>query len=273
MKLIPLALFLCALAAHGASGWQKVAFKELPVPATSCKFNHKFDAARESFELYVPRPYTTNQACGVLVWISPQEDAKMPRQFEPLFDEFRLLAITAANCGNKAEPGRREALAMAAALQLSKQFAVDPKRRVVSGLSGGGRFSALACFVHPDFWRGAISWCGGFFYDKYDALEKGPGWHRNGINHYFPGLVTPELAAAARANCRFALITGPKDVNLDDCRDIDAALAKEKFQHLLIEEAGLGHAVGSNDSMRRALKFVLGSPADAVSGGQSPSRN
>jgi len=257
MRLTALAVFVfaAALAKADKPGWQSVVFKELPSPATTCKFKHKFIAADESFELYVPK----TKADGILVWINPTEEAKIPRQFEPLFDEFRLLAVTAARCGNKAEPGRREALAMVAALQLSKQFPVDPKRRIVSGLSGGGRFSALACFVHPEFWRGAISWCGGFFYDKYDALEKGPGWHRNGINHYFPGLVTPELAAAARANCRFALITGAKDVNLDDCRDIDAALAKEKFQHLLIEEPGLGHAVGSNENMRRALEFVLGS--------------
>jgi dienelactone hydrolase len=266
MKLIVLAAFFCAMVAHPQTGWRRITFKALPVPATSCKFNHQFNAAQESFELYVPRHYTTNQPCGVLVWISPNEEAKIPRQFEPLFDEFRLLAITTARCGNKAEPGRREALAMAAALQLSKSFAVDRKRFVVSGLSGGGRFSALACFAHPDFWRGAISWCGGFFYANYDAHEKGEGWRRNGINHYFPGLVTEKMAAAARENCRFALITGPKDVNLDDCRDIDAALAKEKFQHLLIEEPGLGHAVGSNKSMRQALEFVLGASSSRSSG-------
>jgi len=264
MKPVYLTLMLCTLAAQAQvntqTGWKKVTFTSLPVPATACGFSHKFVAAAESFELYVPKTYTTNQTCGVLVWISPTEDAKIPRQFEPLFDEFRLLAITAARSGNKADPGRREGLAMCAALQLAKTFVIDRKRLVVSGLSGGGRFSALACFVHPDFWRGAISWCGGFFYGNYDALEKGPGWNRNGINHYFPDLVTPELAAAARANCRFALITGPKDINLDDSRDIDAALAKEKFQHLLIEEPGLGHAVGSNKSMRQALEFVLGAP-------------
>ena len=119
--------------------------------------------------------------------------------------------------------------------------------------------AALGGFVHPDIFRGAISWCGGNFYRDYPDSTKANRWTYGIANaHHIKDAVTANNVADAKRNVRFVLITGSNDFNRSDSHDIDAMMKQELFQSLLIEEPGLGHAVGSEKTMRRALEFVLG---------------
>ena len=131
---------------------------------------------------------------------------------------------------------------------------------MLSGFSGGGRLSALGGFVHPEIFCGAISWCGGNFYKDYPDSSR-PGYISFGINHGAGKLVSPQDVVEAKRNVKFVLLTGPKDMNLTDSHDIQAAMKKEGFRVSLIEEPGLGHQAGSADTMRQALVLVLGEPA------------
>ncbi|MBI4028157.1 MAG: prolyl oligopeptidase family serine peptidase [Verrucomicrobia bacterium] len=238
-------------------GWQTIRFDQLPAPKIRPKwFSYRFDAGKEKFLIYVPKTYRADQPCGIFGWIHPEDNLEAPKNFEPLFDEFRLIALTAEGCGNTQWPEKRVGLLVSAALEIAKTLTVDPKRRILSGLSGGGRSAALGGFVHPEFWSGVISWCGGNYYEDYPAAGQ-PDMVRYGINHYSPDAVTPSHVSAARKNVRFVLLTGPQDFNLDESRDVEAAMKNDGLRVLLIEEPGLGHAIGSERSMRKALDFVL----------------
>jgi predicted esterase len=250
-------------AAAPQSGWRKLTLEQLPVPATKPRwFRYDFNPADENFHVYIPRTYSADRPCGVLGWINPGDGAGAPKPYEPLFDEFRLIVVSAARSGNKQPSDRRVGLLVSATLELSKTYAIDPKRRVLSGFSGGGRSSALGAFVHSEFWCGAISHCGGNFYKDFPNPEKRGSYWR-GINHperHGRNAVTSDNVQLARQNGRFVLITGPNDFNLANSRALADAFRKDGFNVLLIEEPGLGHAIGSVQTMRQALEFVLGSP-------------
>ncbi|MCX6966859.1 MAG: hypothetical protein NTZ46_03605 [Verrucomicrobia bacterium] len=244
-------------------GWNLVQFQALPTPLKKPKwFDYNFDPAKEKFNIYVPASYDPQKPCGVVGWTNPGDGALIPKQFQPLFDEFRLIAIAAESCGNKQKSERRAGLLVSAILQLSTTMAIDRRRVLLSGMSGGGRLSALGGFVHPEFFCGAISWCGGNFYKDYPNSEK-PGFVVYGIAHahQIDNAVTAENVEEAKKKVKFVLLTGSKDFNRIDSRDIETAMQKEHFQVLLIEEPGLGHSVGSAATMRKGLEFVLGSPA------------
>ena len=221
-----------------------------------------FTPGDEHFSVYVPKGLTTGQPCGALGWINPTDDNSIPQQFLPLLDEFRLLGVCAAKSGNSEWDRRRISLMVSAMLQLGHAYNIDPARRVLSGLSGGGRVSAMGGFVLPGFFSGVISWCGGLFYKNHPNSEK-PGKLRGGINRN-PGdhLVTAAMANEAKRRVKFVLLTGPKDFNLVGSRDIKAALDEERYRAQLIEVPGLGHQVGEAGYMRQALVFVLGEPGN-----------
>jgi predicted esterase len=143
-----------------------------------------------------------------------------------------------------------------AIVQLSQTLHLDPEKRIMSGFSGGGRTSAVACFVHPEFWKGAISWAGGNFYKTY-SIPMPVGAYAKGINDFKPGTISAAHVKEARDENSFVLITGSKDFNQNDSRGIYRALKNDGFRALLLDERGLGHEVGSAELMQKALDFVL----------------
>jgi hypothetical protein len=90
-----------------------------------------------------------------------------------------------------------------------------------------------------------------------------PGGFAGGINNVLgdgPNAITQDHVGLARSNVRFVLITGDKDFNFADCHNIHNAMETEHFQSLLIEQPGMGHQVGSNESLEKALQFILAPP-------------
>ncbi|HSE40120.1 MAG TPA: prolyl oligopeptidase family serine peptidase [Acidobacteriota bacterium] len=250
--------FLFAIQAEALqTGWLKIQLPELPHPDLQpALLKEPLNPKSEVFEIYIPKNYDVSKSYGVLAWVNPHDGLQIPRHFEPLFDEYGLIAISAERIGNDRPWQRRIAVLESGIVQLSKTLNIDPQKRIMSGLSGGGRTSATACFVHPEFWKGAISWVGGNFYKTY-SIPMPVGATKRGINDYDPSTVSDEQLKIAREKVRFVLITGPNDFNLNDSRGIYRALRNDHFQSVLLEEPGLGHEVGSAEYMKKALEFVI----------------
>jgi esterase/lipase superfamily enzyme len=239
-------------------GWNTVKFPKLPAPPEKPKwFPYNFQPDQETFLIYLPKNHAGPYA--VLGWTNPGDQLAIPKKFEPLFEELGIVAITAERCGNKQVSERRAGLLVSGILALDECVRVNRERVVLSGLSGGGRLSALGCFVHPEFFRGAVSWCGGNFYKDYPDLEKEDSvYYGIAKTHNIPDAVTAKNVSDARRKIRFVMVTGEKDFNYKDSHYIEAAMKKDRFDVQLIDEPGLGHTVGSVESMRRALDYVLG---------------
>ncbi len=249
-------------------GWQQKRLPTLPAPARIPNwFDYRFDPRAELFEIYVPKSLRPGRPCGVLAWVNADDQLHGPRRFEALCEEFGLIAVSAANCGNNRPTDRRIGLLVSAVLELSCHQPIDRRRCVISGVSGGGRTAAIAGFVHPEVWAGAISWVGGRFYRNF-PVSAGSRYPGTGIRtHANPQAVTEENVREAKIGTKFVLLTGPRDFNFDESQDLYRAFLGEGFQVRIISEPGLGHEVGSAATMRQALEFVLGPPR-AVPRGQ-----
>jgi hypothetical protein len=258
MRKIFLLFLLFAVHAEALkTGWLQIQLPELPRPDLQpVLLKEPLNPKSEIFEVYIPKNYDASKSYGIVAWVNPHDGPQIPRHFETLFDEYELIAISAGRIGNDQAWQRRIGVLESGIVQLSKTLNIDPEKRIISGMSGGGRTSASACFIHPEFWMGAISWVGGNFYKTY-SIPIPVGATKRGINDYDPDTISNEHIKLAREKVRFVLITGPKDFNLSDSRGIYRALRNDQFQALLLEEPGLGHEVGSAEYMRKALDFVI----------------
>jgi predicted esterase len=118
------------------------------------------DLAKERFALYVP-PQAPSSGYGLLVYVSPYEDAQVPIEWTCVLDRHGLVFVTAARSGNGANVfDRREPLALLAAQNVMSRYPVDPARIYVGGFSGGSRVAERLAIAYPDLFHGVLLYAG-----------------------------------------------------------------------------------------------------------------
>ena len=114
------------------------------------------DLAQESFALYVPAREPP-QGYGLIVFVPPWDEARLPDGWGPVLDEKGIIFVTAARSGNdQGALVRREPLAILAEQNLVRRYRIDPRRIFIAGFSGGSRVSLRLALAYPDLFRGAI---------------------------------------------------------------------------------------------------------------------
>jgi hypothetical protein len=214
-----------------------------------------YDLATESFSLYVPPDYDpAGEPFGVVVWVSPLESGAIPPQLRPVFDERRLIWIGANNAGNRRHLFPRAGLALDAAQNVGRFYSVDPDRIFVSGLSGGGRMSAMEAVAYPDVFAGGMPIIGVTTY-----LDVSPA---SNPNQFVPQFPTPSPDLLARAKRQpFVIMTGSGDFNREECRLTAAAYERDGFTDLhLLDIDGMGHEMPSVEDFAHGLDLLLGLP-------------
>ncbi len=140
------------------TGFLDVQLPELPQPGLDpVLLPGTLNPKAEVFEIFIPPSYDPAKTYIVLAWVNPDDSAKIPRQFEPVFTQNEFIVISAAKISNDQLWQKRIGILESGITQLSKTMHFDTTKRIISGFSGGGRISAMACFVHPEFWKAAIS--------------------------------------------------------------------------------------------------------------------
>jgi pimeloyl-ACP methyl ester carboxylesterase len=115
------------------------------------------DLARERFALYVPANAPPSGKYGLLVWISPFDEAAFPSSWLPVLDKHGIICVTAGGSGNAANVySRRIPLALLGYANVTQAYPVDPARTYVGGLSGGSRVALRVALAFPDLFRGAV---------------------------------------------------------------------------------------------------------------------
>jgi dienelactone hydrolase len=114
------------------------------------------DLSAERFVVYVP-PQAPPGGYGLMVFISPGSEAKLPAGWAPILDQYGIIFVSAARSGNEADVlGRRAPLALLALENIRRRYQVDPDRTYIGGYSGGARVALRMALSYPDVFRGAF---------------------------------------------------------------------------------------------------------------------
>jgi hypothetical protein len=110
----------------------------------------------ERFLVHIP-PAPSSPGYGLLVFVPPWQDARIPQGWAEVLDRFGVIYASAARSGNdEGVLGRREPLALLAAYNIMRRYPVDPQRVYIAGFSGGSRVALRLALGYPDLFRGAI---------------------------------------------------------------------------------------------------------------------
>jgi dienelactone hydrolase len=199
------------------------------------------DLAAEQFVLYVPSVAPPG-GYGLLVFVPPWQDARLPTDWGPVLDRAGLIYVSAAHSGNEENVlGRREPLAILAAYNVMQHYPVDAARVYVGGFSGGSHIALRLALAFPDLFRGALLNAGS------DPLGSG-----------VPPLPPADLFQRFQESTRLVYVTGEHDSRLA----LDAASQQSMHQWCVFDtEAqgtlGAGHEIASAAALSRALEALL----------------
>lgn len=229
-----------------------------PWPAyRSGGIDYSLSADKSSFFVYLPPNYDGREPFGLIVYISSVDrSCDLPVGWEKVLEARKLIFVSPQGAGNSEDSRKREGLAVMAAQQMMRHYSIDSGRVYAAGLSGGGRIASCLGFHQSDVFKGTIQSCGTDFYrdvpmhyakSDLDSLGK----------HYGLCLCTFQEIAAAKANTRFALITGSRDFRQGNILDIYYnGYAAENYRAKLFDVPGMEHADCSAAILEQALDFI-----------------
>ena len=258
-------VFVAALACQGEkrppfrAGASDVIFEKSPdlcdADEVKARFRIKddvgpYDVTKEKFKLVVPKTYTHAAKWGLLVYVNAGDDPGLPAEYEPILEKHKLIAVAAYKSGNGRNFYDRFRMAVDANVNLQARFNIDPKRVYVSGFSGGARIASMLAVAYADIFSGAIPLCGVNFYKDIPS-EAGRAWSCN----YIP---VDEAIQIAKSTGRFVLVTGEKDMNLQNTRAVfEHGFKQEGYKHVqLLEVPAMGHATPPAEWFDKGLNFL-----------------
>jgi pimeloyl-ACP methyl ester carboxylesterase len=201
------------------------------------------DLSTEKYVLYLPSQHSAS-GYGLLVFVPPWPDARIPTGWAAVLDRFGLIFVSAARSGNEENAlARREPLALLAAENAIRRYSVDLERVYVGGFSGGSRIALRLALGYPDLFRGAILNAGS---DPIGSAEV--------------PLPPRELLLRFQNNSRVVYVTGERD----SAHAVDDLLSARSLRHWCmfsadsIVEPRLGHEVATASALSRALASLTG---------------
>jgi hypothetical protein len=213
----------------------------------------------ESWELYVPGSENDERPYGVFVWVSPDYFGGFTRDgIQKLLEDHRLIWVGANQSGNGRWTAHRYGLALDAAHNVSRLYPVDPDRVYVGGYSGGGRVASGLALEFSDVFAGGFFFFGCSFYREIPVPDR-PGTHWPARFPPPPGSRLREL----KKNHRFVFLTGTRDFNRSQTREVYKSFEEEGFRHVtLLEIPGADHYHGFDIPWVRKGFDALDAPLD-----------
>lgn len=156
---------------------------------------HVLDLSQERLDAYVPRQQPA-EGYGVLVFIPPTPSWQVPRSYIAVLEARGIIWVAARKSGNAQNVfERRMPLALHALAWAEAHYRINPKRRYISGFSGGGRVAQRVALAFPDVFSGAMLIAGSDPLDENGAV-----------------IPSPDLFRLFQTRTRIAHVTGANDL-------------------------------------------------------------
>jgi predicted esterase len=170
---------------------------------------------------------------GVLVFVSPRDDADLREGWADVLDKRNLAWIAAQGYGNDKPRAQRVLVALMALKHLQRTLQLDRGRLYVGGMSGGGRIASQALARFPGFFSGALCIVGADYVTPESQL-------------------VPELATK-----RVVLMTGDGDFNRREIRAVYSRFLDAGVTHAhLMDLQDFDHQYPDAEQLDAALELL-----------------
>ncbi|MEP4077851.1 hypothetical protein [Haloferula sp.] len=204
--------------------------------------------------VYVPEGYDGSEAYGVYLHINPGGNASIPSEYHPIFDERKIIAVSAFSTSNMHAHWERVARSMNALATVRSKWKTDPNRTFVGGFSGGGHMAFLTQALFSNEFRGAIS----------HAAQSYPPGPDGGTGGHFGPMSADDFSDGRRAQNYWLIIIGTDDKrNYAETQKTAEDWEALPVEYRCDEVEGHGHKVAPVDAFAKGLEWLESNPENA----------
>ena len=183
---------------------------------------------------YVPKDYDAENPPGLLVFINSIPSGKILDDWKEVMDKGNLIWVGANQSGNEVNTALRVNYAVMGVAAINRNYRIDPDRVYISGFSGGSRVASMAAIEFAGLFKGAIYNCGVNL------------WGEN---------KPPALSEVMRN--RYVFITGTRDFNLQDTREVFKAYKRAGVPNIkLMVIPGMHHNYPEANVLEEAIIYL-----------------
>ncbi|SHJ43170.1 Putative esterase [Rubritalea squalenifaciens DSM 18772] len=205
------------------------------------------DPAKDQCLIYCPESYDGTEAYGLLLFINPMPNALIRKDWEPILSKYKLIAVSAYGVGNYADKDRKKinphpyrvTLSLDAMATVEKQYKIDPKRRYVSGTSGGGHMAFTTAALYPELFKGAIS----------SAAQ-------SYLPSHFPGFEIKDFKRGERKDMKWIVVSGKKDYNYNKILETSKDWESNRLNYRFLDVPDMGHAPPAAGPLEESLQWI-----------------
>lgn len=205
----------------------------------------------ETAFLALPKGEMPAAGWGLLVFISPTEQGGILEPHLADLERHRLVLVAPHRIGNDQPVPRRMRVALDALASVKAHVLINPQRVYVGGISGGGATACLTAANWPEAWKGVLSFVRGFSLEEVKAGPKSV--YPSEIPHFTPA----DRKALAKADLRWAFVTGDQDFNYQSMLAMIPAWKQAQMPYRLFDVPGLGHELGQPALFSRIFDAVM----------------
>lgn len=210
-----------------------------------------FNPAKESVILHLPPSYTPTQPHGLLIWISPTDSPRIPKDWLEVLAKKHMIFAGANRCGNPRNIFDRIRMAVTINTEIRKQLNIDGRRVYAAGFSGGGRVASILGVAWADMFSGSIPFMGVNFYTDLPSAD--------GRKTYAPQYIPDDsVLALAKGATRHVLVTSDQDFNRADTHIVfEKGYRAEGFTNVqLLQIPDIAHKMPSAAWFEKALHLL-----------------
>ncbi|MFC7337331.1 hypothetical protein ACFQY0_09105 [Haloferula chungangensis] len=201
--------------------------------------------------VYIPASYDGSEAYGVYLHISPGNGGSIPKEYYPIFDKLKIIAVSAHSTSNQHAHWERVSRSMNALATVRAEWKTDPNRTYVGGLSGGGHMAFLTQALFSSEFRGAIS---------HAAQSYPPGPNYNEGGHFGP--ISPsDFRRGRRAQNYWLIFMGTEDKrNYPEIAKTEGDWKALPVTYRCVEIEGHGHKIAPPKEFEEGLAWLESNP-------------
>lgn len=221
------------------------------------KTDYDINLASHPFFVFMPSNYTGREAFGLISYTSAAPQfTELPPGWENVLSRNKLILIAPQGAGNETNGSTRMGLNVLGTLAACQYYKIDRNRIYAAGFSGGARIASHLAFLQPDLYKGTIQSCGSDFYREVirQYAPPDPGGSKYGVTS-----VPANLVSVAKANVKFAIITGANDFRYGNLKDIyQNGFYRDGFKARLFDIPQMEHVDCDENTLDQAIRYLDG---------------
>src|ERR1043166_3902843 len=99
----------------------------------TAELKYDYDLAKESFEIFIPKNYSGNEAFGLFVFIDSQNEMTVPKDWRSITEQHKLICLIPQMVGNDQPSPRRMGLSLIGLLKMTDSYRINSKRVFSAG--------------------------------------------------------------------------------------------------------------------------------------------